>query len=463
MKKALAFLLCLLMVTALFAGCSQTPAADSPSDPTENPPEGGTGEAAEVLLWHFPIFDGAEQFFAETVADAVKAKYSNVTLKTEMLSWDAGPERLTVAMATGATPDLIIDGQARLNPGIFAGLCADITDLREELAPMMYEGYDEIGLVDGKYYYIPTGNSNGYVFIVNTDLAKELGVYDLLPEDRTHWSYDDFLEFCRKAREAGKSQDAYPVQLYAGSRSSDAAMYSFLMCGGMQILNDDQTKMAVNSPETAASLNLLKQLIDEELVPQGAATTKDEDVASVVHAGRTVLQMTAAGAQNNITVQRKADSGEIEFFNTDTCNFPTPDGKADPHVANWGTSGMVVFRNANDAAVIEGAKNVIRTLYTDIELLTALNSGMGTAPTNKDVFIDYGYDYLNELAERANEWNGKYSDSGIGILEPWWSDWRETFYVELQEFYVGNQTAEQMLENWTAKGNAVIQSSLENS
>lgn len=453
MKKALALILSLLFLTALFSGCAQTP-SQGPSD------SGSSEGTTEVLLWHFPLYDGAEQFFSETLAAAVKEKYPNITLKTEMLSWDAGPERLTVAMATGATPDLIIDGHARLNPGVFAGLCADISDLREEFKPLMYDGYDEIGLVDGSYFFMPVANSNGYVFIVNTDLAKELGVYDLLPEDRVHWSYDQFLEFCRKAREAGRDQNAYPLQLFAGNRSSDAAMYSFLMCGGTELLNEDQTAMAVNTPEAVSTLNLLKQLIDEDLVPQGAATTKDEDTASVFHSGRTVLQLAAAGAQNNITVQAKADAGEIEFFNTDTCNYPTPDGIADPHVANWGANGMVIFKNDNDEAVIEGAKNVIRTLYTDTELITELNSGMGMAPTNKNVSIDYGEEYLNQLAARANEWNAKYSDSTIGILEPWWDNWRETFYVELQEFYVGNQSAEQMLANWTEKGNAVIQRSL---
>ena len=132
----------------------------------------------------------------------------------KLLSYDAGPEKLTIAMATNATPDFMQDGLSRLAPGIQGNLCADVTDLIGRLGGILLKGFEKEGVKDGKNYYVPTNTNNGYNFAVNIDLAKTLNVFDLLPADKIHWSYAQFLDFCRKATAAGKSKSIYATQLF---------------------------------------------------------------------------------------------------------------------------------------------------------------------------------------------------------------------------------------------------------
>jgi ABC-type glycerol-3-phosphate transport system substrate-binding protein len=417
--------------------------------------QSSTAATTEVRLWHFPETTNSEKFHSETLAAAVKAKYPNITLRSEMLSWDAGPERMTVAMATRTTPDIIIDNESRLNPGIFAGLAADVSDLRREFASAMYDGFENVGRVNGVYYYVPLSVGGIYNMSVNTDMAKELGVNNLLPADNVHWSYDDFLRLCRAIRDAGRARNIYPLHLWAGSRSSDAVYYSWLMSGGANILNSDHTAMAVNTPEAVRTLSLFKQLIDEGLVPSGYATATDEDAEKPFYSQNIMMNITTAGLVDVVQIPIRARNGEIAFFNTDVYCIPTPDGRANPRVMSWGTGGLSIFRNAGNTTVIEAAKNVVRTLWNDVNLYGERMLGVSGSPINKNVKIDYGNAFITGRADMVASWAG-FGDSGAGILEPWWTSWREVFFVELQDFYQGRQTAQQLLTNWTEKGNTVI-------
>jgi ABC-type glycerol-3-phosphate transport system substrate-binding protein len=408
-----------------------------------------------VSMWHFPETTESERFYGQTLAAAVKAKYPNVTLKAEMLPWDSGPERMTVAYATRATPDIIIESESRLNPGISAGLAADVSDLRREFAPSMYDGFDNVGRLNGAYYYIPLHNGGVYNIHVNVDMARELGVYNMLPADHIHWSYDDFLNFCRAARNAGRARNKYPLQLWAGTRSSDAVYYSWMMSGGARILNSNNTSMTVNSTEAVRTLNLFKQLIDEGLVPSGSATAIDEDIDALFLSQNIMMNITTAGVGFMQWIPALVQSGEAEFFNTDIYCIPTPDGRANPSVLSWGTGGLAIFKNAGNTTVIEAAKNVVRTLWNDTKLYEERMRGQTGFPINKNIKVDYGNSYITERANMAASWGG-FGDSGAGILEAWWTSWREVFYVELQDFYQGRQTAQQLLTNWTTKGNEVI-------
>ena len=80
----------------------------------------------------------------------------------------------------------------------------------------------------------------------------------------------------------------------------------------------------------------------------------------------------------------------------------------------------------------------------------------GAASTLNNITLDYGDATLNAQVKFASEANAKYSHSDIGILEGWWSSFRETFYVQLQGIYTGTKTVKQALSDWETTGNAAI-------
>lgn len=417
-------------------------------------------EGTEITFWYMPLYEGFDEKMSRDLAQEVKDKYG-IILNTEVLTWDAGPEKVTVAMATGATPDLYLDTYSRIAPAIGGGLTADITDTAQALSPLLYEGVLETGKLDAVQGYIPINLSQGYNITVNVSLAKELGIYDLLPEDKIHWSYEEFLEFCRAAREKGEDQNIYATQLFAGSKSSDAVYYSFLMSGGSDILNEEHTLVAVDETKAAQTLGLFRTLIDEELVPAGAATTVDNDIRPNWYSQKLACMFVSTGTGEAVNVKKQIDSGDIQAFDVDIYEIPTPDGKADPHVMSWGSTGFTVFKNSGDEAKTEAARKVIQTFLENQEYSQEVCVQTGNSTVLKDLNVDYGDETLNEQAKRAAASTAAYADSSIGVLEPWWSDFRETFYVQLQSYFTGDKSAETMLGDWKTSGDEVITKALQ--
>lgn len=417
-------------------------------------------EGTEITFWYMPLYEGFDEKMSRDLAQEVKDKYG-IILNTEVLTWDAGPEKVTVAMATGATPDLYLDTYSRIAPAIGGGLTADITDTAQALSPLLYEGVLDTGKLDAVQGYIPINLSQGYNITVNVSLAKELGIYDLLPEDKIHWSYEEFLEFCRAAREKGEDQNIYATQLFAGSKSSDAVYYSFLMSGGSDILNEEHTLVAVDETKAAETLGLFRTLIDEELVPAGAATTVDNDIRPNWYSQKLACMFVSTGTGEAVNVKKQIDSGDIQAFDVDIYEIPTPDGKADPHVMSWGSTGFTVFKNSGDEAKIEAARKVIQTFLENQEYSQEVCVQTGNSTVLKDLNVDYGDETLNEQAKRAAASTAAYADSSIGVLEPWWSDFRETFYVQLQSYFTGDKSAETMLGDWKTSGDEVITKALQ--
>ena len=102
--------------------------------------------------------------------------------------------------------------------------------------------------------------------------------------------------------------------------------------------------MAANTSTAEASLTLLKTLIDEKLVPDGAATTKAEALSPTFEAGNLVMLFASAGAESMVKIFNKAKKGDIKGFACDFYQMPTPTGKTEPKVASFGTSGFVIFK-----------------------------------------------------------------------------------------------------------------------
>lgn len=443
MKKFLS-LLSLLLITALVF--SNVAVAE-----TDSVDLAGT----EVTIWYMPIYEGIDNRISNELAQKVKDEYG-IILNTEMLTFDAGPEKITVSMATGATPDILLDAASRIMPAVSADLLAELNDVKAVVGDRTYETAIDIGTFNDKFVYMPVYLSSGYNMCVNVSLVKELGLYDMLPKDKIHWSYDEFLAFCRAVREKGKDRNIYATQLFAGSKSSDSVYYSFIMSAGSQILNDEHTAMAINNDQAKQALQLFMTMIDEQLVPDGAATTIDNGIRPNWYSQKLALMLVSAGTSEVAKVKQQIESGEIEAFDVDIYEYPTPDGKADPHVLNWGSTGMCVFKNGGDEKKILAAQKVIETMLSMRDFTAELWQNTGAPSVFKDIFVDFGSETMNEQATRAAASTALYSESKMGILESFWSDLRDTFYPQLQAYFVGEKTVEQALADWETNGNGLI-------
>lgn len=463
MKKALALLLAIVMMLSVLAGCGaqQDSSAQTTAAPGDSTTAGDTTTAATsdneehenvtLTAWYY-IEEGVSEGY-EGWADKVHETYPWITIEFEELPYDSGPEKFTVACATNTTPDLYFDGFSRISPAVHGGLCADLTDLVTDYQDT-FLGEQISGVVNGENHYIALQDGASYAIAVNMTLAEQLGVADMLPTDWTQWSYDDFLEICRAAKAADST--IYPTALWAGSRSSDACYYNLLVANGVALTNDDLTATAFNTGDNQAKalevLNFLNTIMDEGLCPNGAATMVDEDLYEYWNSGRQLFRINAA-LSNATGMYNDQQTGTSIEFDFDFLAAPTATGDYTPNCVSWGTYGVCVFKNNGHE---DAAKLALGVLLENPEYMNTIVQITGKSSLLTNTSISYATEALDALMARATDYSANYADSSFGILESWWTDFRETFYVQLQDFYVGNIDAQTLLDNWQASGDTVL-------
>ena len=140
-------------------------------------------------------------------------------------------------------------------------------------------------------------------------------------------------------------------------------------------------------------------------------------------------------------------------FEMDGVALPTVDGKEAPTTVSWGSTGLIGFANNGHE---EEVKLAIDVWLKSPELRKAALTIRGGLNTMSDFTMDYATEGITATMARASDYAGRCANSSFGIREPWWSDFRETFYVQLQDYYVGNIDGKTLLENWQTAANAVI-------
>ena len=412
-----------------------------------------TGYAEEdvtLSVWYYDD-TGVEETY-ENWAEAVHEQYPNITLEYEVLPYDSGPEKFAVACATHTAPDIYFDGYSRIAGAVHGGLTVDVSSLIEKYADSFIAEQKD-GLVDGKYGYIQTANGAPYGIMVNVDLAKELGVYDMLPADYTSWSYDDFLALCAAIKEA--NPDIIPIDLFAGTKSSDAWYYSWYLRNGSKLTNEDHSATVFNEEPNKAkmleTLNFFKTLIDEHYVPDGAATLTDEDVEQFFISGQ--MMMIHCAYSNMSYYQALQDEGSCIEFEFDTYNMPNATGADFGPVATWGSYGICGFNdNGHEAEVLQA----LDVWLADPQFQSGLSNATGRLSAMNNTTAVWPTEHIGETMERGAEMAATSSTSDFGILEGWWTNFRETHYPQLQDFYLGTIDAETFLANWAEAGDAVI-------
>jgi multiple sugar transport system substrate-binding protein len=133
-------------------------------------------------------------------------------------------------------------------------------------------------------------------------------------------------------------------------------------------------------------------------------------------------------------------------------NIPSESG--DPLTFTY-VVGASVFQS-NDPKQVEAAKDFVRFISTDAELVKSSKNGI---PVRSSVISEYETQY--PLFKAYNE-NAKYVFNFTGNV-PGYSQLREQLYPELQALYTGVKTPEQAVKDYQDHGNQVIDTNRANS
>lgn len=77
------------------------------------------------------------------------------------------------------------------------------------------------------------------------------------------------------------------------------------MSGGSGILNEEHTEMAVDEAKAAVTLDLFRTLIEEDLVPAGAATTVDNDIRPNWYSQKLACMFVSTGTGEAVNVKNR--------------------------------------------------------------------------------------------------------------------------------------------------------------
>ena len=191
----------------------------------------------------------------EDVFRANAARFTQATgvpVRIDFVGWEDITQQTAVTSNTGAGPDMIMGfGDA---PHIFADKLIELSDVAEYLGKR-YGGWMAVGEKYGKrhgtnnWIGLPFGGTAGPLVWRKT-AVQAVGL-EKPPAD-----LPGFLDLCRKLKAAGK-----PAGFALGNAVGDGNGFAnWLLWSHGAALTDPEGKVSINSPQTVAALNYLKEL-----------------------------------------------------------------------------------------------------------------------------------------------------------------------------------------------------------
>ena len=225
--------------------------------------------AGTLRVW---LMDASQpQSVIDAVNDRFAEQYPNVEVEVERQQWFGVQERLTDALATDVTPDVVEIGNVLTAKYADAGLLADLSAYAEDLEVAgMLPGLQPSGELDGVRYGIPYyGGVN--VVVYNKGQFKDAGVE--VPTSLAE------LEAVAEKLQAANSENAVYSAFYFPGRYWNGAVPFVWDAGGEIATQDGDTWTGtLDSAESVQGLTTLKGLVEKySKAPIDADETKNVD------------------------------------------------------------------------------------------------------------------------------------------------------------------------------------------
>ena len=233
--------------------------APAASAPGASPGAGYSGPPTtiEYAIWGDP----AELANQSAVVDDFRAANPNITVDVTVSDWDAYWEKLLTGLAGGAAPDVFaMDGPL--------GNDYQRRDVLLDLTPLVTaDGYDlsqldanavkQFTTKDGTIFGLPR-DLNTVALYYNKDMFDAAN----LPYPDDTWTWDTLVDVGKQLTldtDGDGTVDQWG--LYTETTDMENAWASFVWQAGGDILNADGTATALDTPETAAGIQFLQDLI----------------------------------------------------------------------------------------------------------------------------------------------------------------------------------------------------------
>lgn len=435
MKKWLAFIVTMLMLVSMSA-C------------------GKKDNDLAITFWMTPVMK--EESSMQGFIDAFERENPGIRVELAYQTWEGIANKLQIALSTGDTPDVYLDGAARTAMLPSLGVLVPVDDIMASFDDW-YPSVLSFGKLNGTHYLMPASQMGASFLSVNVTLAKELGVYDLLPEDRKSWNIQDFYAFCKAATEAGKAGDIKGTMLYAGSSTSDDILYSLMMSNGGTIIDFETNTCTANSPACVEVIEILGNIVKEGYCLDGATIQTGSDTGTPFYNQQYVAILNSNAPAILQEFEKMKAEGYIDAVpEIRTYGVPTGEG-CETVSACWGANGIAIFNNQDEAKITAAKKFVTFLMEQKAFTETVWQEQPNYYPSrnNGAEFISDSPMVKEEVIFRQ-ELTNECADYDFGILESYWSEVRSCFYPELQSVFSGEKTAQQAMDDFAANVNRIL-------
>ncbi|MEU0271316.1 extracellular solute-binding protein [Streptomyces sp. NPDC006307] len=266
-------------------------------------PSSGSGQAAgpdTLTVWIMK--DSVSDAYLQRFEKDFERQHNGTVLDIQIQEWDGIGEKITAALASKDSPDVIEVGNTQVAQYAQSGGVLDLSDEVGELrGDDWLPGLAEPGRIDGKQYGIPWYAANRVV-IYNKDLFKKAGITSP-PRTRDEW-----LRITEKLNR-GTTQGIY----LPGQNWYTLAGFIWEEGGELAEENGDRWKGSLDSPEALRGMDFYKRLqalgkgpkdSDEAKPPQADVFAKG-DVAQII---------AVPGGARIVEQANPALAGKLGFF-----------------------------------------------------------------------------------------------------------------------------------------------------
>ncbi|WP_063784330.1 ABC transporter substrate-binding protein [Streptomyces sp. SBT349] len=385
--------------TAALAACSLVAACG-----------GGGGSGGDVTIT-YAVWAGTQTPAMERIATAFEEENPGITVEVQEQPWPQYWSTLQTSVQGRTAPDAFWMLAQEIRPYAEGGQLLDITDTIEsegvELGNYPQAILDLYDQGDGKTYGLPKDFDTNAVWY-NEALFDAAGVDHPSPD----WTWEDF----RAAARALTTDETWGV---AAPLDAQGGYYNTIFQAGGQVVSDDGTTAAIDSPEAVDGLEFWTDLHADGSSPS-LQQLSDTEAVTMFEQGKVAMYMSGS-------------FWALQFYDNEELRpnvgvAPLPAGERPANVtsgiANVGYAGtehpeevarFLTFASGERAARIQAETGAVLPAYEGTQ-----QAWVDSMPEfeNLDVFVDAVDEAVPlPVAGNASEWQGLQSE----YLAPAWN------------------------------------------
>ncbi|MGE5612880.1 MAG: ABC transporter substrate-binding protein [Bacillota bacterium] len=264
-KRFVLLLLCVVMLTWVFAGCTSKPAETGQTTETKEAAESDTSsdekaaeetkplEAAKLTYYYW---NEAQKEAQDAIYAEFKKAFPQIEVETTVVPWANYWTKLQTSLPSGAGPDVYQLNAPHAVEYLPAGLAMPLQDKidAEGLDMSVYpEAIKNLYTYEGKLYAMPKDYDSIALFY-NKAMFDEANVK--YPDDT--WTWTEFLDAAKKLTKPDGSQYGFAADSYA-----QTGLGNFIFQNGGEFFAADGMKSAINSPENIETVQFISDLMNK--------------------------------------------------------------------------------------------------------------------------------------------------------------------------------------------------------